>query len=291
MIEPINLLVFESVRFIILQVVITSLQLQNRAQAVIVWLANLAYIIYFAGNSCRSRKIRIQKNDKIVETNVKFLSLLFFRLKLYSQEVCIGIILSIILLISFTKNTGFETSRAQAILEDAIIGLILLAILTEFLWVITSIVLQLLSLRQKSKKAREDTKYVFRSEDLKDDLNSAEADSMSKHDHQNLFKLKQQQILQSSSPSNQDSQHRLVRRRVNHQGPQLSKLKNDIRRIEESEAEEEKQGKKARFKLEVDLPESSEIKAYDGMAGFRSENELGKNSNQNAIQKGIESQF
>lgn len=51
-------------------------------------------------------------------------------------------------------------------LEDMIICVILLAIVTEFLWIVTSVILQLLNRREKAKKAKEDTKYIFRSQDF-----------------------------------------------------------------------------------------------------------------------------
>lgn len=77
----------------------------------LVWLANLVYFIYFVRNSAKSKHMLIQKGGKIEQTKVRLIPMLVFRLKLFGQEICIGIILSIILLFSFTKNTGFETSK------------------------------------------------------------------------------------------------------------------------------------------------------------------------------------
>ena len=96
-----KLLIFESVRFITLQLLISSLQLLSTAQAVGVWVSNTVYTVYFMRSIYGSKLMQVEENGVLSRTKVRLVPVLLFKLKFLFQELCIFFIVRIILVFAF----------------------------------------------------------------------------------------------------------------------------------------------------------------------------------------------
>ena len=95
------LLLIGSLRFFFIQVVIASLQLLNRSQALLVSVINLSYLIFF---------IKFSSSSKVFSSKL-------ILIKEYIQEGCTMVVLMVITLFSFTERTSFSESLTYKVIE------------------------------------------------------------------------------------------------------------------------------------------------------------------------------
>ena len=95
------LMVYDSIRFFIIQIIIGTLQLLSRTQAALALLVNFVYYIYFI---------------KTIATNSVFKSK-FIAIKTIFQESCMLIVMATMTLFTFTQNTKFVKSPIYSTIE------------------------------------------------------------------------------------------------------------------------------------------------------------------------------
>ena len=131
------LVLFSNLRFFLIQIVISSLQLLNRTQAFIAMITNLAFFLFFM---------------KMICSSVVFTSKLVF-VKEVIQECCIMVALITITLFSFTGRTSFSSSIFYQVLELLAVASMIGAIGSEFLILCCSIFDSFKSCCPKKSKA------------------------------------------------------------------------------------------------------------------------------------------
>jgi hypothetical protein len=65
--DDLNLLIVENIRFIVIQVIIVSIQLLNRVQVMMVWFLNIGYLVYFFYELFQSKKVIIRESNGMVK--------------------------------------------------------------------------------------------------------------------------------------------------------------------------------------------------------------------------------
>ena len=101
--------VLETLRFFIIQILIATLQLLNKTQAVLVFLVNLAYFVYF---------FRALLTAKVYKN-------LFLFVKAIVLEVCLMMLITTMLVFAFAEDTDFQDSWVHKVLEQgAIMGIL-----------------------------------------------------------------------------------------------------------------------------------------------------------------------
>ena len=106
----------ETLRFFVIQILIATLQLLNKTQAVLVFLANLAFFVYF---------LRALLTAKVYKN-------LFLTIKAAVLEVCLMILVTTMLVFPFAEDTDFQDSWLHKVLEQGAIMGILGAVGAEF---------------------------------------------------------------------------------------------------------------------------------------------------------------
>ena len=124
-----------NLRFFLIQIVIASLQLLNRTQALLVMVVNLVFFIFFM---------------KVICSKVAFSSKLML-VKECVQECCIMVALMTITLFSFTEKTSFSTSIFYQIIELLAVGSMIGAAGSEVFILLYSILDSLKSFCSKKK--------------------------------------------------------------------------------------------------------------------------------------------
>ena len=99
----------ETMRFFVIQILIATLQLLNKTQAVLVFLVNLAYFVYF---------FRALLTAKVYKN-------LFLTIKAAVLEVCLMMLVTTMLVFAFAEDTHFQESWVHKVLEQgAIMGIL-----------------------------------------------------------------------------------------------------------------------------------------------------------------------
>ena len=112
-----------NLRFFIIQIAISALQLLNRTQAMVVFMINLTYFVFFI---------------RIVCSSTLFTSKLML-IKEYFQEGCILLVLVTITIFSFTEKSSFSTSTGYMILEIMAAGSIIGAAGSELVMILSAL--------------------------------------------------------------------------------------------------------------------------------------------------------
>jgi hypothetical protein len=115
------LVIFEKIRFLLLQFIIAGLQLLNRSQATILLVVNFSYFGYF-----------LYKNFK-----VKLFENQIVKGKVVIQEISIMFVLFVIWVFSMSEKSDFSTSKLYSLMETIFIVCIFLAAFSELFMVIS----------------------------------------------------------------------------------------------------------------------------------------------------------
>lgn len=130
-------LIFEYVRFFIIQVLITTLQLYKTGQAFLIVVANLIFFIYFM------KKVR---KGKLFESKI-------FTIKYLTSEICILVVLINIFIASLFEDKVKESTMFTA-LEILSIICIIVASLFEFVEAVRMSIIMVVKLVKKYKKSK-----------------------------------------------------------------------------------------------------------------------------------------
>ena len=96
-----RIILMESLRFFLIQIIISSLQLLNRTQALLVLIVDLIYFIHFAA---------VMKKGKVFSS-------VRIAVKAIIQEICLLIFIATMTLFSFTETTQFSKSVIYSLIE------------------------------------------------------------------------------------------------------------------------------------------------------------------------------
>ena len=127
----------------------------------------------------RSKKYLVKSGDTIKEQKLSITSSIAYRLKLLAQELSILVILSVMLVFSYTIKTVSSDSDAYSWMESALIYSVFVACGTEFLWIISQSITALRNNRCK-KKVPEDFFYVLESTPTESDFGSIKVTAIKK---------------------------------------------------------------------------------------------------------------
>ena len=125
----------ETVRFFMIQVVIISLQLLNRAQALLMLFIDIGFFIYFMKEIWK-RELFDSK---------------FLMIKTIIQEVCILLIITTMTIFGFTEETNFSSSFVYKALEMITIFSIIIASFSELVVMASGFYQDSMALYKKSK--------------------------------------------------------------------------------------------------------------------------------------------
>ena len=146
--HPLFVVLFENIRFFVIQIVIITLQHLNRTQSFVVFLLNLTYFVYFI---C------------VLQASKVFISRLYI-VKEIVQEICIMTLISTITLFSFTEKTNFKDSVVYTLIEWVAIismagacGAELITLVSELLNQFGVLAKNLLKVCRKSKVQNRDS--------------------------------------------------------------------------------------------------------------------------------------
>ena len=125
-----------NMRFFLIQIIISSLQLLNRTQALLVMIINLCFFVFFINVVCSS--LALSSTLMLAKECIK--------------EGCIMVVLLTITLFSFTEKSGFSSSVYYQVIEILAVVSMIGAAGSEFIILCSSIIgsLTTLCLRQKS---------------------------------------------------------------------------------------------------------------------------------------------
>ena len=112
-----------NIRFFLIQIVISSLQLLNRTQALLILLINLCFFVFFVKVAC----------------SVPTFSSKLMLIKEWVQECCIMVVLMTITLFSFTEKTDFSNSIFYQMMEVVAVVSMIGAAGSEFIILCSSI--------------------------------------------------------------------------------------------------------------------------------------------------------
>ena len=135
----------ETVRFFWIQVVIASLQLLNRIQALLVLSIDLIFYFYFIKQIC-SQTVFSSK---------------FQMVKTFIQESCVFITILTMTVFSFSENSNFSSSFVYKIIEVSTIASILVASGTEFAVVLAGAYLDSQTWYKNNRKSADPRKKIL----------------------------------------------------------------------------------------------------------------------------------
>ena len=123
------LMIIDNLRFFVIQIIVASLQVINRTQALLVFLVDLVYFIYF---------MRLVLFRDVFKNSI-------LMIKMIVQECCILVLIFTITLFRFTERTSFSSSRTYEVIEVVTMVCLVGATGTEFLVMATNMYLELTS--------------------------------------------------------------------------------------------------------------------------------------------------
>ena len=150
------LILVGNVRFFVIQIVIFTLQLLNRTQALLVMVIDLAFFVFFLRVVC-SRTPAF--SSKIVQMKESF------------QEGCVLVVMLTITLFSFTENTSFSSSIVYQAIELLAVGSIIGAVGSEFLMLCSAMLGDLISCFRREKqgaKVAQGKRIIEKKEELRE---------------------------------------------------------------------------------------------------------------------------
>ena len=146
----------DAVRFSAIQVILATLQLLNRTQALIILVIDIAFFSYFVVLACQ---VRIFKKDFMMDKTI-------------IQECCILMILVAVTLFSFTEDSGFSSSLIYSIIETVAVICIIVAVVFEIAMSLVGGYVQFsraIRRSESSKKSSAQYKKVEKSEERERD--------------------------------------------------------------------------------------------------------------------------
>ena len=132
-------MLIDNVRFFVIQLIIASLQLLNRTQALVVFLLNLVYFIYFM----------------VLVIKKPIFSSKLIKIKMVVLECCVMVLILTITVFSFAESPDFSSSDLYKGIELLSILSILGAIGSEFMVMATNIASDIKNWCSKKKDKKE----------------------------------------------------------------------------------------------------------------------------------------
>lgn len=147
--ETSRYLLWENMRFLLIQIFIACLQLLNRSQITFILLANSVFFAYSLLKIFKKhnvvQKIVEKKSEKFdgkifyIKKKVPLFKSKVFLIKVLTQEICIQFVLVVLFTFAYFKSPSFQHGNFYNWLEKIFIIAILLTVLTELLWLLYQI--------------------------------------------------------------------------------------------------------------------------------------------------------